>query len=101
MKSDLDRLLEIAEARSYIGEEIVVNDDGKYEARQHDAVQAAYHYGRQARAYYKPIIDNPHVAMTPEWTKWREGFRSLIMPSPQRLEEMKAALELANGQADE
>ncbi len=101
MKSDTERLLEIAEARSYMGEEVILNDGGKFDIRVHDALEAAYHYGRQARAYYKHIIDNPHAAMTPEWAKWREGFRSLMMPSPRRLEEMEAALELAKGDGDE
>lgn len=93
MTETLDRLLEIAEARSYIGEEIFVNAEGKNDVRQHSPTEQAYHYGRQARAWYKPIVDNPHVAMTLEWTYWRDGWRSMKMPTPEALERMKGELD--------
>lgn len=72
-----DLALTLAAARSYNLEEVFVNDEGLFDVRPHDSIEAAYNLGRQASAYFKPLCENPHPAESREHAEWRRGWLSL------------------------
>jgi len=83
-------LLRIVTARTYIGEEVFINNEGKFAFRPSTALEAAYQWGQRAKAYWEPR-KNPYKLGSDEWGEWAKGYDGFDMPSPDELDALKQA----------